>query len=81
MAYTVYLAPAQPTGTPELIGRFATYREAERAARRAVAGSRGSVAGCIPACDFSDDAIDGFADRDGAEDAQCSWIERARRRS
>jgi len=59
------------------IGSYSSLRAAERAARRAVAGTRGASAGCIPACAPYDRTIDGYADRDGGEDANCSWIEHA----
>ena len=72
--YVVYGSPERPTDSPIMIGRYASYRAAERAARRAVAGPRGSVGGCIPACASPDVAIDGFADRDGDDDAPCAWV-------
>lgn len=73
--YTVYLAPERPTDAPEIVGQYTSFRVAERVARRCVAGARGSIGGCVPACADQEKAIDGYADRDGGEEASCSWIE------
>jgi hypothetical protein len=72
--YVVFRAPDRPTDPISEIGRYRSLRDAERAARRDVAGPRGSVGGCVPAC-AGVNAIDGYADRDGGQDATCAWVE------
>jgi hypothetical protein len=70
MSYVVYATNDRDQWR---IGSFSSYTNAEKAARKAVAGNRGSVAGCIPACADPEITVDGFCDRDG--DTLYSWIE------